>query len=89
MTTAFQTGPGFYAADTSDHRRNLPPNTMRVYCARLEAYDLPLGDRDSRNTEFQILFAQAEGNPDVARALLLLGRTIEGNRQLLEDLARE
>lgn len=84
MKTAFQNGPGFYAADTSRNRADLPPNSMRIYCARLEAYDLPLAGDAVDNIEFQILFAQAEGNPEIARALLKLGEAIAANRKQLE-----
>ncbi|MBE2178900.1 MAG: hypothetical protein IAE97_00305 [Chthoniobacterales bacterium] len=89
MTTAFQTGPGFYAAETSKKCRSLVPGTMRVYCARMEAYDVPENDVDGLSTEFHLLFAKAEGNPEIARAILLLGKCIEKNSKRLEDIARE
>ena len=89
MTTAFQTGPGFYAALTSDHCPSLPPNTMRVYCARLEAYDIPTNDPDDSGleTRFQLLFHDADGKPEIARAILQLADSIEGNKEsLLKEL---
>jgi hypothetical protein len=84
MKTAYRNGPGFYAAATSSKRPDLPPNTTRIYCARLEAYDLPLAGDAVDNIEFQLLFAQADGNPEIARALLLLGETIAANREQLQ-----
>ena len=89
MKTAYQTGPGMYAADTSGHARYLPDDTMRVYCARIEAYDLELRDKGSINTQFQVLFAQADDNPEVARALLKLADTINCNRGMLERMIKE
>lgn len=88
MTTAFQTGPGFFAADTSEHDKTLPANTMRVYCARIEAYDLPLHDKAALDTQFTILAAQGENDPRVAKALLKLGEHIKGNKTTLEEFAR-
>lgn len=86
MKTAFSTGPGFFAADTSGHDRDLPPGVMRVYCARMEAYDLPIdASQEDLDTNFQVLFSQAEGNPEIAKAMLKLSGAIESNRKFLES----
>lgn len=88
MKTAFQNGPGFYAAATSDKRRDLPRNTMRIYCARLEAYDLPLTDDAMDAVKWELLPAQAEGKPEIARALLLLADVLAANKAELERQAK-
>lgn len=63
MTTAFQTGPGFFAADSSDCDKTLPKDMMRFYCARIEAYDIPVsGDDPGHNTTFEILAAKGEND---------------------------
>ena len=79
MTTAFSTGPGFFAANTRKADRTILPNTLRVLCARIEAYDIPEGDAIGLDTNFTVLFAMAEGRPDIARAMLSLGAAIKGN----------
>lgn len=85
MTTAFQTGPGFYAAFTDAKNNRVPRWRMRLYHARLEAYDIPLGsDPLSEVTSFHLLVAQAQGNPEIAFALLELAKAIEANRAHLE-----
>lgn len=90
MTTAFQTGPGFFAAATSNKDKTLPPNTMRVYCARVEAYDLPLnGGEDELDAQFTILASLGENDPRVAGALLKLGVHVDTNKSTLEAMAKE
>jgi hypothetical protein len=86
MKTAFQTGPGMFAADSRKVDRSIPPRVVRVYCARIEAYDITDAPIDL-DTEFEILFAKAEKDPRVARALLKLGEAIEANRALLSRSA--
>jgi len=87
MTTAFQTGPGFYAANTRAVDKAIPAGVMRVYCARIEAYDLA-DDQVDLDTQFSLLVAMAEGKPQIAKALLSLADSIGGNRKTLEEFAR-
>lgn len=89
MTTAFQTGPGFYAALASDKYPELPPDTMRIYCVRMEAYDLKTNSTEEPGleTNFKVLFHEADGKPEIARALLQLGSSITANQEsLLKEL---
>lgn len=79
MNTAFQTGPGFFAVVTHDHDPTIPEGKMRVYCARLEAYDLPIQGSDPDPT-FELLVAKSEDDKRVAKALLLLEENIKANR---------
>lgn len=88
METVFATGPGFYCAQDSKHRESVPDGMMRFYCARLEAYDVRLGDASSMELSWTILFAMAEDNPEIARALLDLGKGIEANRANLESIVK-
>lgn len=89
MNTAFQTGPGFFAAQTAKVDRTIPLGIIRIYCARLEAYDLPHhGDDPGLETTFEILAAKVEKDPRLARALLLLADHVNGNRELIEEAAR-
>lgn len=88
MKTAFQTGPGFYWAATSKTIPKLPANTIRVHCARLEAYDIENNKLDDE-TRFELLVAQAEGKPEIATALIALHKNIEGNLPLLREIARK
>lgn len=89
MKTAFQTGPGFFAANDCRHEPAVPPGVMRVYCARLEAYDIePEKNQDDAETSFELLVAKAEGNPELARVLLRLKEALIGNSPLLERIAR-
>lgn len=87
MTTIFQSGPGLYAAETPEGNASVAPGTMRVYCARIEAYDLSASEQSDMDTSFHILFAKAENDPRIARALLKLGDTIAVNRTQLEGFA--
>lgn len=88
MNTAFQTGPGFYAAQSAKVDQSIPPGIVRIYCARLEAYDLPChGDDPALDTTFEILAAKVEKDPRLARALLLLADHVKGNRELIEEIA--
>lgn len=84
MKTAFSTGPGFYAAVTDKTDRLVPAGHIRLFCARLEAYDGPLEHgTQMAETEFAVLPAMAQGRPDVARALLALHDALGANlRQL-------
>lgn len=89
MTTAFQTGPGFYAANSNVVDNTVPPGKMRSYCARIEAYDGPL-DRNAPDNQvtFKLLMAMGDEDPRVARALLSLAENIQHNRAILEAAAR-
>lgn len=86
MKTAFQTGPGLYAANTNKVDRTIPKDVLRVYLIRMEAYDLTAGDDSMNNVQFQILFAMAENNPQIAQALLTLRDSINGNEATLRDV---
>lgn len=86
MKTAFQNGPGFFSASSHEHNPRVPAGMMRVYCVRLEAYDIDGNDPEDPGleTSFEVLFAQAEGHPEIAHMLLHLSKSIEANRELLE-----
>lgn len=86
MKTAFQTGPGFYAADTDKHDRTLAKDTMRIYCVRLEAYDLA-NDQVDLDTQFTVLFGMVDTDPRLAKALLKLGEGIKANEAELKRVA--
>lgn len=84
MTTAFATGPGFYAAKTTKSDPSVPPGQMRFFLARLEAYDGPIkADALTNQTEFSILAAMCVGKPTIARALLELSDHIQANRAMI------
>ncbi len=87
MKTIIATGPGFYAAD-SDKMPSVPKGKLRVYCARIEVYELDetQGDLD---TSFELLVAKAEKQPGLANALLKLADSLEANRQELSNLASQ
>lgn len=87
MTTAFSTLPGFYAAQTDKTNPRVPPRTLRIYVARLEAYDMPVNDDEEPglDTQFTILGALAAGNPEVANSMLLLAQHVEANRTNIES----
>lgn len=87
MNTVFNTGPGFFAALSRKVDPSIAPGTLRVLCARIEAYDIPQGDLDGENCTFTLLFAMAEGRPDVAKALLQLGKAIAANDAPLKQMA--
>lgn len=88
MKTAYQTRPGFYAANTSKVDKTIPGGVLRVHCLRMEAYDLPAGDDSMDNIEFVVLFAMAENNPAIAGALLTLRDAINGNEAMLKAIAK-
>jgi hypothetical protein len=89
MKTAFSTGPGFYAAASSEYDDTVPPGVLRIFCARLEAYDGPKkSGTDFDATEFKLLPAMADGNPQVARALLQLHTVLTSNLKLIEAEAK-
>ncbi len=85
MITKFSTGPGFYAAQTNEGNPKIPKGTIRLYVARIEAYDGPaaLGD-DMDKVEFTVLPAMAENNPEVAMALIQLHSALSGNLDQLK-----
>ena len=83
MKTALSTGPGFFAADSSDHNPKVKKGKVRIYCAKIEVYDIDDSEADN-NTVFEILFAKAEKDPLVAEALLKLGGTIQANEENLK-----
>lgn len=85
MTTVYQTGPGFYAANSTDCDPTVPEGMLRIYCVRLEAYDMPKAPEEiDAETTFEVLFAKSEKNPAIAKALLVLGDAIAANRELLK-----
>lgn len=87
MNTAFATGPGFFMANTNRVEPSLADGVMRVYCVRIEAYDLGKSQLDLE-TRFTVFAALAENNPVVARALLSLGKAVEQNKSYIEEQAR-
>jgi hypothetical protein len=89
MTTAFQNGPGFYAARTSETNPRVQPGILRIYCARLEAYDIPAAaGMEDLETKFELLVAQAERDAEIARALLDLHESIGRNLDCIRKAAR-
>jgi hypothetical protein len=84
MTTAFQTGPGFYAAESNKNNPRIPPGVVRIYCARIEAYDLPDDDDLADSISFTLLVALSETDPRIGRALQQLMSSLDGNRSTLE-----
>lgn len=87
MKTAFQTGPGFYAADTCKSNKDVAAGDLRIYCIRMEAYDITGSPEDPGNEiKFELVFAKAEHDPRIAMALLKLGKAIEANKETLESM---
>lgn len=85
MTTVFKNGPGFYAGATIKTNRRVKDGVMRLYLARLEAVDLPPEHAETDNaTEFEVLFAQAENNPEVAHAMVQLHAALSANLGMLQ-----
>lgn len=74
-----------YAAMSKAGDKTVPKDKIHVFCIRTECYELDSSDADSETT-FQVLFAQCEGNPKLARALLTLAETIKVNERLLKDI---
>jgi hypothetical protein len=91
MKTVFSTGPGFYAANTQAHDDTIPPDMMRFFVARIEAYDGPARpNTEFDKLEFKLLPAMAQDRPDVARALLQLHSSLSANlEQLKIEAARK
>jgi hypothetical protein len=90
MNTVFQTGPGFFAANTNEGDSAVPKGRIRILCARLEAYDLEIkNESDMDDIKFEVLFAKAEGKPQLAKAMLALADAINGNRAMLEAEAKK
>lgn len=89
MKEAFRLAPGFYAAYSNKVDSEIPPDTMRLYVARLEAYDMPISKATEvdKNTSFQILFALADGNPQAAKAMLRLHDALGRNLKVLKEEA--
>lgn len=69
---------------TDETNKTIPRGKMRIYCVRLEAYDLAMGETRDLETKFEVLFAQCEGKPEIAQMLLQLGESIESNRREIE-----
>ena len=84
MKSVFQTGPGFFAADSNKVLPELEDGVLRIYCARIEAYDIEDQESD-REMSFKVLFAMCEDNPELARALLKLGDAIGANEEVLKS----
>lgn len=85
MTTVFSTGPGYYAIDSAKSIPELGRTGARVYCLRLEAYDI---DTQDDQLVFELFVCKAEKNKKVAVGLLKLLQSLQGNQKALEDLAR-
>jgi hypothetical protein len=83
MNTVFKGGPGLFSVRTRKVDPSIPAGKMRLYLARLEAIELDDGQIDGE-TVFGILFAQATNNPQVATALLELGKAIAANEKQLK-----
>lgn len=62
---------------------------MRVYCARLEAYDLEIGDQDGMDleTNFPVLFRFADDCEDSAKAMLRLLDALKDNEEAIRERA--
>lgn len=86
MKTHLQTGPGLFWVATAEIP-GIPQGVMRLYCARVEAYDLPYNGEAINNLKFELLVAKGEGRPELARALLELGRAIQVNASELRKEA--
>ena len=84
METAFKNGPGMYALFTNGHNKRVPENKARVYCIRLEAYDLDANYSGDDTAKFEVLFFQAENKPEIAFALLQLADAINSNSEELK-----
>ena len=91
MTTAFQTGPGFYAANSKKSDQSIPAGKLRIYCARIEAYDMDLTDDEepALDTSFELLVAKSQGNPQIAKALLQLHKSLGGSLEVLKAEAAQ
>ena len=78
-----------YAAMTLDTKNpisrddSIPQGCARVYCAMIEAYDLKAGVDDLDSVTFTLLPAMADGNPKLAKALLILGEVLQANKKQL------
>ena len=86
MTTAFSTGPGFFAVETHDFNPAVPVGGMMVYCVRFEAYDFS-SEIDS-DIVFNGALELAEKDKRIAGAILKLGAVIEHNRAALEAFSK-
>ena len=88
LSTVFKTGPGLFCVNSKAAEAAVPDGTVRIYMASIEAYDMPKGDKDCENLHFTLLVAMAEGNPQLARALLTLSAAIEQNRKRLQAILK-
>lgn len=89
MKTIFSTGPGFYAASTHEFDDLVTPGNLRLFIARIEAYELPAktGTEFDKH-EFMLLPAMASNKPEVARALLQLHASLSQNLRQLKIEAK-
>ncbi len=87
MKTVFKTGPGFFAAYTKEGDPSIANGKMQIYLASIEVVELDSTPLDN-DTHFTLLVAMAEGRPDIAKAILMLGSAIEQNREILQDIAK-
>lgn len=85
MKTIFQTGPGLFAAASNKTEKSAPPGKVRIYLARIEAYDLDGGPLDDE-TSFELLVAKASKNKQLANALLILSDSLQSNKKMLEGV---
>lgn len=86
MKAILQTGPGFFAANTIGDKKT---GSMRFHCARIETYECPIQDAAMDQVQFELLVAKVEDEPGLAKILLTLADSINGNRALLEEKAEK
>lgn len=90
LKTAFSTGPGLFAVRTSSSDPSIGSETVRLFTARIEAYDGPRAkNTDFDEMVFTLLPAMAVGKPDVARAMIELHATLTANMGVLLAEARK
>ncbi len=87
MKTSLSTGPGFYAAKTHASDPSVPVGSVRLFTVRIEAYDSPMKIGHFDPSDFMLLTEISDGHPEIARALILLGRAIETNLPRLKKQA--
>ena len=88
MKTVFSLGPGWFWSEVPAKGSKMPRGRMRIHCARLESYDLDEKESGDMDTTFQLLVAQAEGNPSIARVLLKLHESLGKNLEQLKQQAK-
>lgn len=90
MKTALQTGPGFFAGESTKNNTKVPKGKMWLYCARIETYEVDNLSPQDLETQFELLMAKCLRTPGLANILLILGKCIEANQEyLLEQKAED